>query len=315
MAGRDTALVYARQLREALLDHGVPAVSIELQVGRPSYGGYGGDDWTITAEHMVGAIAHHTVSSYRPDSLTPVLALCKTGRSDVDGPLPNGYGGWDLIYRVITCGMANHSGYGGPLTVPTAGGAFLIPADSGRAWLWGTEYEGGISVADWDRELICPRNGKRMTHREFQGRSNAAILDWQGLDVRCQGEHKTWAPDRKVDRLNVTTDGGRADTAQWLKGSGGKTPSAWATGDVYLSKLTVSQTDSDSVRRLQFRLRTNRTAPTPALDVTGNYGDATRDAARKWQRTLKATGVDDGSRITRDQAERLFGANYRLIVE
>lgn len=221
MTGQPTALTRAREIKTALLDHGVPKVSIELQVGRPTGGLYGGDDWNVTGTRAVAVMSHHVVSRYSPTSLTPVLALCKAGRisEGIGGPLSNGYGGWDLCYRILTCGMANHSGEGGPLTVVTPRGAFTIPLDSARAWAWGTEYEGGLSEADWDRTLISPHTGKAMTFREFMGRSNAALLEVHGIDPRSHMEHRTWADakqvGRKIDRLGYTTDEGRAEAARY----------------------------------------------------------------------------------------------------
>lgn len=217
MTGQPTALARAQVIRTALLDHGVPQVSIELQVGRPTYGSYGGDDWN--ACKPVAVFAHHTVSGYSASSLTPVLWLCKAGRSDVPGPLCNGYGGWDLCYRIVTTGMANHPGEGGPYTVQTPRGAFTMPLDSARAWAWGTEYEGGLSGADWDRMLTNPPTSKKMTFREFMGRSEAGLLQVHGLDARAHLEHKTWAPTRKIDRLNYTTDSGRAEATRYANPS------------------------------------------------------------------------------------------------
>ncbi len=88
MSGQPSALARAREIKTALLDYGIPKVSIELQVGRPTYGSYGGDDWLVTGRSAVSVFSHHVVSRYSPTSLTPVLALCKTGRlPDIPGPL------------------------------------------------------------------------------------------------------------------------------------------------------------------------------------------------------------------------------------
>src|ERR671910_1614905 len=100
----------ARRLRVALLDHGVSKVSVELMPGRPVSSG---SRWLNTK--FIGEMSHHTAGP--ASGLTPSLALCKRGRTDVPGPLCNGYGGRDLVYRIITMGLANHPGKGGPLTL------------------------------------------------------------------------------------------------------------------------------------------------------------------------------------------------------
>lgn len=220
MGGRDTALVRARQIREVLLDYGVPEVSIELQEGRPGSGWNGLDP--------VSVFSHHIASTPTPSNPTPGLSLVKQGRSDLDGPLANGTAGVDLVYRILCLGWANHPGFGGPLTVRGPLGAFTIPRDNARPYAWGTEYEGGFTNAVWDREYTNRRTGKTMTFREFMGRANAGLCEaiWlpgvssrgkydlikPGMDLSgYHGEHKTWAPGRKPDRKDYTTDSGRAE--------------------------------------------------------------------------------------------------------
>lgn len=206
---RERTLEKARALRSVMLDFGVPEVSIELQPGRPN--DYG--EWD--ALFVVADMSHHTVSRYRPDSLTPVLSLCKRGRSDLPGPLCNGYGGWDLTYRIITFGYANHPGEGGPLTVPAlTAGKFTIPKDSARRYAWGTEWEGGLAEADWDRVLANPRTGHKMTMREFMGRSNAAIEKYMQIHEEAHLEHSTWT-SRKIDRLGYTAAKGIAEKKKY----------------------------------------------------------------------------------------------------
>lgn len=226
MSGRPTALKRARLIREVLLDHGVPEVSIELVPGRPT----SGDEWN--ALDPVAAMSHHIASRPTPANPVPGLALVKRGRSDLPGPLCNGTAGVDLVYRIVTLGLANHSGYGGATTVRGPLGAFTIPKDVGRPFIWGTEYEGGYDDAVWDRTYLNRRTGKRMTFREFMGRANAALVEaiWlpginsRGLHDRITPgmdlagyhlEHKTWAPGRKPDRHNYTTRSGRAEVRRY----------------------------------------------------------------------------------------------------
>lgn len=56
--------------------------------------------------------------------------------------------------------------------------------------------------------------------------------------------------------------------------------SPWSKGDVYLSKLHHGQANSDSVRRLQYKLRG---LGYMAVSITGNYDTATDGAVRAWQ--------------------------------
>lgn len=205
----ERARAKARMLKQIMLKHGVPEVSIELQRGRPSSYGY----WD--AGFFVSEMSHHTVSRYSQTSRTPVLALCKKGRPDLQGPLCNGYGGWDLTYRIITFGYANHPGAGGSVTVPAlTAGKFTIPKDSARRYSWGTEWEGGLDERDWDKILSNPRNGKSMTMREFMGRANAALEEFLEIHENAHLEHSTWT-SRKIDRLGYTAAKGIAEKKKY----------------------------------------------------------------------------------------------------
>lgn len=200
----DSAKRKAIALRRVMLANGVPEVQIHLLPGRP----VAGDTWD--SGFFVADMSHHTVSRYNPSNLTPVLGLCMNGRpSDgLGGPLCNGYGGWDLCYRIITFGYANHPGAGGPITVPAlTAGRFTIPRDSARRYAWGTEFEGGLSLADWDRKLTNPRTKDSMTFREFMGRSNAALEEYLQIANHAHMEHSTWT-NRKIDRLGYSASKG-----------------------------------------------------------------------------------------------------------
>jgi len=214
----ETAMHRAQLLRGVLLKHGVPEVSIELQVGRPS----GGDDWN--ACKPVAVFSHHIASRPSKDNPVPGLSLVKRGRSDLPGPLCNGTAGVDLVYRITCMGLANHPGFGGPLTVRGPMGSFTIPKDLARPFAWGTEYEGGFDDEVWDRTYENRRTGVTMSFREFMARSNAALVEgiWlingrgrrpaARMDLSgYHGEHKTWAPGRKPDRHNYTTERGQEE--------------------------------------------------------------------------------------------------------
>lgn len=230
MTGRPTAVKRARLIREVLLDYGVPEVSIELVPGRPT----SGDVWN--ALDPVAAMSHHIASRPTPANPVPGLAVVTKGRAGLEGPLANGTAGVDLVYRIKTLGLANHPGYGGPYTVRGPLGAFTIPKDVARPYIWGSEYEGGYDDATWDRVYRNRRTGKSMTFREFMGRANAALVEaiWlpgissrnlhdriaPGMDLSGYHlEHKTWAPGRKPDRHNYSTGSGRAELRRYTRTS------------------------------------------------------------------------------------------------
>lgn len=218
MSGRETAIHRAQILRGFLLKHGVPEVSIEVQEGRPS----GGDNWN--ACQPVAVVSHHIASRPTTSRPTPGLSLVKRGRADLGGPLCNGTAGVDLVYRITCMGFANHPGFGGPLTVRGPMGSFSIPKDVARPFTWGTEYEGGFEDATWDKVYENRRTGRKMSFRDFMGRANAGLVEgiWlingrgrrPTVSMDLSGyhlEHKTWAPGRKPDRLNYTTERGREE--------------------------------------------------------------------------------------------------------
>src|SRR5690625_305238 len=226
---RDGALRRARELREALLDHGVRHVSIEIHRGRP---GTPNGQWYD--DRFVGILSHHTVS--RPSSGdTPVLSLCKNGRSGLPGPLCNGYMGYDYVYRIICMGWANHPGRGGPWSLPKG----RVPANQGRPYLWGTEFEGGLQPF-WDE------------YQEAMGRANAGIGDWLGVDERSHGEHSTWT-SRKIDRLNYSTSEGRAEMKRYV---GAAKPKEW---DEMATKAEIKQAIRPAVRAEVKRVLTQPT--------------------------------------------------------
>ncbi len=191
----DAAQQAAQRLRAALLDHGVKRVSIELMPGRPVASG---SRWLN--RQFIGEMSHHTAGP--ASGLTPSLAVCKSGRPGIPGPLCNGYGGRDLVYRIITMGLANHPGKGGPLNL----GPFRIPANSARPFLWGTEWEHpGTAAHPWTDEM-----------REFTARANAGILDWLGQPVTHHVEHSTWT-GRKIDRFGYTAASGQDEIRRFLQ--------------------------------------------------------------------------------------------------
>lgn len=205
---RTLAMQRARTMREALLDHGVPQVSIEIVQGRP------GPPSRWIGLTPVAVMSHHIASHPTTSNPTPGLNLVKVGRSDLPGPLCNGTAGVDLVYRIICLGYANHSGEGGPWIVRGPLGNYSIPRDNGRPYIWGTEYEGGFTDEVWDRLYQNPKTKLKMNFREFMGRCNAGLVEgiWaingrgktptSGMDLSTyHGEHgQPWAVGRKPDR-------------------------------------------------------------------------------------------------------------------
>ncbi len=192
---QEYALAEARRLQAIMTRRGVRC-TVELMAGRP----WSGDPW-YSPKHAL--MNHHTAGS--PNGLTPSYALCRNGRSDLPGPLCNGYGGRDHVYRIITLGLGNHPGPGGPLTLA----GFTIPKDSARISCWGTEWEHN-GTSPWPADM-----------REFMGRANAALLEWRAIPLGRSHEHSTWATPagRKIDRNTYTAARGQAEIAPFLTSS------------------------------------------------------------------------------------------------
>jgi len=188
--------------------------SIELRSGR------GTDPWLVPRKPL--RMQHHTATYYRGPSgnLTPSLYICKNGRSDVPGPLCNGYGGYDLVYRIICMGEANHPGLGGPITID----GVYVPQNSARKPTWGTEWEGGYQ----DYETIPGM-------LDFMGAVDCALAEYGMLGaarpLTSQMEHKTWAPTRKVDRRGFDRARGICLTQQMFNKYRPGTTTPPTTGD------------------------------------------------------------------------------------
>lgn len=88
-------------------------------------------------------------------------------------------------------------------------------------------------------------------------------------------------------------------------------------GDVYVSKLHLGQTRSDSVARLRYRLQYHPEMPATHRPGFGNgYGEETLEAVRYWQRHIMPHQIDgptDGKRMSNRQANQLFGPAYEVI--
>lgn len=246
---RERATREARRLRNIVQDQfGVQTV-IDLKKGRP----WSGNDWW--SPHFIGHLGHHIVSR-RSHGLTPFYNLVRNGRSDLPGPLSQFYIGFDGVFRIITLGLANHPGRGGPWSLP--GG--IVPENSGRAYLVGTEVEGGLDWSDWDADF-----------RRLQARVFAGILTWMGRDERSHGEHgRPWAIGRKTDRIRYYQDLERArkEIARELGRDYGGLDMTGRYGD-----------SGDAINVLQRNLRKLGFDP-GAID--GVFGPKTRDALKAW---------------------------------
>jgi murein DD-endopeptidase MepM/ murein hydrolase activator NlpD len=92
--------------------------------------------------------------------------------------------------------------------------------------------------------------------------------------------------------------------------------SPWASGDVYLSRLRFGVQGSDSVRRLQYRLRRMypRLSRLIGLRVTGTYDAKTDRLVRRHQRrTFGESDPKGKSFVGPKQAARIFGSAYRIV--
>lgn len=300
-------------MRDALLRHGVPEVSIEVMMGRPTTG----DRWNNYK--FVSAMSHHIASRPTPLKPTPGLYLVKHGRSDLPGPLANGTAGVDLVYRIICMGLANHPGVGGPITLYGPLGNYRIPEDNARPYSWGTEYEGGYDNATWDKVYTNKRTGKKMTFREFMGRANAGILEGVFLinnlgkkpssTSNLSGyhmEHKTWAPNRKVDRYGYSTDKGRAEIKKYLVTY---PPTIDLSVLVSAAKGQVSK-PTNSVKRAQSLLN-KKVKPVKPLVINGLWDSHMGEVYKKWQTKngLKATGIP----TMKDLTLLCKGTQYRAV--
>lgn len=239
-----TALAEAKRLKSIMERWGVPC-SIELVAGR------GSDPWSTPKKYH--RMHHHTVSTWRSSgNLTPVLSLCKTGRSDVPGPLCNGYGGYDGAYRVICMGLANHPGAGGPITID----GVHIPRDSARGPTWGTEWEGGLQ--DYE-DIKIPRYRGGML--EFMGRADCALAEFTGRPITSQMEHKTWAPTRKIDRRGFDRARGIALSRQYAGGGSVPPEDDMPSEDQIIDRMAIRlQAGNDPFRRAMAKLVYDETA-------------------------------------------------------
>jgi hypothetical protein len=87
-------------------------------------------------------------------------------------------------------------------------------------------------------------------------------------------------------------------------------------GEVYVAKLREGTTDSDSVKRLRYRLTTHPDIPNSFKPGYGGaYGDDVVKAVKWWQRNVAGLKDAEGRDMSNAQARRLFGDNFKVIGE
>ena len=269
---REGARRRAKALKRELTALGVP-VSIELRTGRT--GGWNG-------LNPYANFGHH-VASRRSQGLTPFLKLVKVGRSDVPGPLANGYLGFDGVARIITMDWANHPGAGGPLTLP----GITIPKNNARPYAFGWECEGGYTLDDWPASF-----------RQTMAKCFAATLRWMGRDERSHAEHGTWAPGRKTDRIYYHNHlaVARAEIRAVLD------------GDTIEDDMWCSKGDKgDNVEYLQIRL--SRLGFLDDAGIDGDYGPVTSKAVLA-MRKKRGSSVESGDSFTPWAAVQLLESEH-----
>ena len=125
--------------------------------------------------HPKAFIRHHTAGPPKGD--TPCLAICVQGRADLPGPLCNLYLGRDGVVYVVAGGRANHAG------IPDGGD---WKGCKGNSDAYGIEIEHtGTTRLAADLHALAAR----ACAATIRGRIGVAMV----------GDHKEWAPSRKID--------------------------------------------------------------------------------------------------------------------
>lgn len=201
-----------------------------------------------------------------------------------------------------------------------------------RTWL-----EIGGSAAD----AIGAWNAAKHKHPGDKNPPDAAPVFWASASAGGRGHI---ALVRRTDmRTTDKPESGKVsnDDGTWPRVHWGQTYLGWtedlngvdipylraggnwrAGGDVYVSKLHKGQKDSDSVARLCYRLRNHAKMPASHRPVKqwNNYNTDMLEAVRYWQRNINghgdqknaAPGPTDGTSMSNQQAERLFGDTYSV---
>ena len=171
-----------------------------------------------------------------------------------------------------------------------------------------------------DRDAQHPPKGAPVFWAGGHGHIALAVSDHMGrsTDTPCTGSVGTrdgnwWRVNWNKPYLGWTEDL-NGILIPYLIGGGAE---QWAKGAVYVNKLHRNQKDSDSVARLCYRLMHHSRIPKaqrPPVQVR-SYGPEMAQAVRFWQRQVrpKLPGPSDGSQMSNEQANAIFGKNYQVI--
>jgi murein DD-endopeptidase MepM/ murein hydrolase activator NlpD len=195
----------------------------------------------------------------------------------------------------------------GSRIVAAAAGRVVETSESGGTW--GSDYGKIIVIESNETGPTCRHGYCHLSHigvQEGERVREGERIGRAGQTGNTTGAHLHYEERTDPFRYN------NKDRDPEFSHDGDRPNSPWSEGDVYISKLHFGQQNSDSVKRLQFRLRHHQTAEAASkrLAITGNWGVQTRDAVRKWQRHVADEGRNDGMSVPPFQARRLFGDRY-----
>ena len=194
-----------------------------------------------------------------------------------------------------------------------------------------------LEIGSRELSAIDAWNAARHKHRGDHNPPRGAPVFWGGGEFG----HIALAVTKDLVRSTDTKSTGRVSTVsdRWHEINWGKNYLGWtedlngvdipylgdsnernkdwrSRGDVYVSKLREGTTDSDSVRRLRYRLMTHPDIPNSHKPGYGGaYGDEVVEAVRWWQRNIADIKDAEGRDMSNAQANRLFGDNYKLRLE
>jgi murein DD-endopeptidase MepM/ murein hydrolase activator NlpD len=177
---------------------------------------------------------------------------------------------------------------------------------------WGSDY-GNHVVIQSDRLGGAVRHGYcHLSHIDVvvgQHVDEGEQIGLSGHSGNVTGPHLHY--EERTDPFSYNDDDRRPEFSHDGRG---QDDSPWSHGVVHVSELHFGQRDSDSVKRLQFRLKHRDVTSEAARDlpVTGNWLELTQHAVRQWQVRKAEHGPNDGRSMPGFQAERLFGKRYEV---
>ncbi len=150
--------------------------------------------------------------------------------------------------------------------------------------------------------LAVTKDLVRSTDTKGTGRVSTVSDTWH--EVNWGKNYLGWTEDLNGVLIPFLSDNDKA-RADWR-----------GHGNVYVTKLRLGQTDSDSVRRLRYRLEKHPDIPKDFKPGFGGaYGDNVVRAVKWWQRNIAGIKDAEGRDMSNAQARRLFGDNYHLVGE